>query len=73
MATPVERRLRPKQVRRFGSGRNYELPPDLTKIQTASYASFLQIDTDSTKRKSHGIEGVLNRKRPARNLSNREL
>ena len=59
MATPVERRLRPKQVRRFGSGRNYELPPDLTKIQTASYASFLQIDADSTKRKAHGIEGVL--------------
>ncbi len=59
MATPVERRLRPKQVRRFGSGRNYELPPDLTKIQTASYANFLQLETESTKRKAHGIEGVL--------------
>ena len=59
MATPVERRLKPKDVRRFGSGRSYELPPDLTKIQTASYEAFLQLDTDSLKRKPHGIEGVL--------------
>ena len=59
MATPVERRLRPEQVRRFGSGRSYELPPDLTEIQTASYEAFLQNDIDSSKRKAHGIEGVL--------------
>ena len=59
MATPVERRLKPQQVRRFGSGRNYELPPDLTMIQTASYDAFLQNDTDPLKRKPHGIEGVL--------------
>ena len=59
MATPVERRLKPEQVRRFGSGRNYELPPDLTRIQTASFDAFLQNDVDPTKRKLHGIEGVL--------------
>jgi DNA-directed RNA polymerase subunit beta len=59
MATPVERRLRPKTVRRFGSGRDYQLPPDLTKIQTASYKAFLQNDGDPEKRKLHGIEGVL--------------
>ena len=59
MATPVERRLRPEEVRRFGSGRSYELPPDLTKIQTASFDAFLQNDVDPEKRKPHGIEGVL--------------
>ncbi len=59
MATPVERRLRPTQVRRFGSGRNYELPPDLTEIQTASYELFLQHGMDPSKRKLQGIEGVL--------------
>ena len=31
----------------------------MTKIQTASYANFLQLETESTKRKAHGIEGVL--------------
>ena len=59
MATPIERRLRPDEVRRFGSGRSYELPPDLTKIQTASFDAFLQNDVDPAKRKPHGIEGVL--------------
>ena len=59
MATPVKRRLQTNTVRKFGSGRNYELPPDLTKIQTASYAAFLQSGVDPEKRKPHGIEGVL--------------
>ncbi len=59
MATPVERRLRPEKIRRFGSGRHYELPPDLTEIQTASYAAFLQRELDVDKRKPQGIEGVL--------------
>ncbi len=59
MATPVERRLKPERVRRFGSGRAYELPPDLTQIQTASYDAFLQHEVDPAKRKAHGIEGVL--------------
>ncbi len=59
MATPVERRLRPKDVRRFGSGREYQLPPDLTKIQTESFKALLQEDVDPEKRKDHGIESVL--------------
>ncbi len=59
MATPVQRRLAPKDVRRFGSGRNYQSPPDLTKIQTQSYEAFLQADIPQEKRKKHGIEGVL--------------
>ena len=44
MATPVQRRLSPQAVRRFGSGREYQLPPDLTEIQTKSYQAFLQAD-----------------------------
>ncbi len=59
MATPVERRLAPDKVRVFGSGRDYQVPPDLTKIQTHSYKAFLQTDVALEKRKLHGIEGVL--------------
>ncbi len=57
MATPTQRRLKPADVRKFGSGREYPIPPDLTEIQTASYQAFLQSNAD--KRKLHGIEGVL--------------
>ncbi len=59
MATPVERRLQPKTVRTFGSGRDYQIPPDLTQIQTQSYKAFLQNEGDPDARKRHGIEGVL--------------
>ena len=59
MATPVERRLRPKSVRKFGSGRDYQLPPDLTKIQTESFKALLQEEVDPEKRKDQGIESVL--------------
>ncbi|MEM7454533.1 MAG: DNA-directed RNA polymerase subunit beta [Planctomycetota bacterium] len=59
MATPIERRLNPENVRIFGSGRDYQVPPDLTKIQTHSYKRFLQTDVESEKRKDMGIEGVL--------------
>ncbi|NLX57345.1 MAG: DNA-directed RNA polymerase subunit beta [Planctomycetaceae bacterium] len=59
MATPEHRRLEPQEVRRFGSGRETFLPPDLTKIQTVSYAAFLQDDGPPEKRKDQGLEGVL--------------
>jgi DNA-directed RNA polymerase subunit beta len=59
MATTAERRLRPKEVRRFGSLRAPHHIPDLTQIQTRSYETFLQYDIPSQKRKDHGIEGVL--------------
>ncbi|MEM7784007.1 MAG: DNA-directed RNA polymerase subunit beta, partial [Planctomycetota bacterium] len=59
MATPVERRLTPESVRVFGSGRKYQIPPDLTKIQTHSYDAFLQSDVEAEKRKNQGIESVL--------------
>lgn len=59
MATPVERRLRPKEVRRFGSGNKAPFIPDLTEIQTRSYAAFLQEEVHSEKRKGQGLEAVL--------------
>ena len=59
MATTAERRLRPKEVRRFGSLRQPHQIPDLTQIQTFSYDNFLQYETPPQKRKDQGIEGVL--------------
>ena len=59
MACPVQRRLQTNTVRTFGSGRDYHIPPDLTKIQTHSYKAFLQNEGDPEARKLHGIEGVL--------------
>ncbi len=59
MATPEERRFRPQQVRRFGSGRESFDLPDLTAIQTKAYEDFLQRDLAPNKRKDAGLEGVL--------------
>ncbi len=59
MATTAERRLRPKEIRRFGSHRQPHQLPDLTQIQTLSYDRFLQYETPANKRKDEGIEGVL--------------
>ena len=59
MATSAQRRLRPKELRRFGSQRSPHSIPDLTEIQTRSYEAFLQYDVPAQKRKDHGIEGVL--------------
>lgn len=59
MATRAQRRLEPTEVRKFGSGRDYELPPDLTEIQTASYADFLQDVSNPERRKDQGLESVL--------------
>ncbi len=59
MATPADRRIYPKTVRVFGSGREHFSTPDLTSIQTDSYKNFLQEDAASEKRKNEGLEGVL--------------
>src|SRR5207237_736705 len=59
MAIPAERRLSPREIRRFGSGREAHIIADLTKIQTESYQAFLQEETAAEKRKDHGLEGVL--------------
>ena len=59
MATPAQRRLQPKEIRRFGSLRPPHPIPDLTEIQTRSYEAFLQHEVPWHKRKDQGIEGVL--------------
>ena len=68
MATSAERRLRPKEVRRFGSGANIHAIPDLTEIQTRSYEAFLQDDVPPRK-----AQGPGHRRRAARDLPDREL
>ena len=59
MATMAQRRLQPKERRRFGSLRPPYGIPDLTEIQTRSYEAFLQYEIPWQKRKDQGIEGVL--------------
>jgi len=59
MGIPAQRRLNPREVRRFGSGREAHVMPNLTEIQTASYEAFLQDDIAPEKRKDHGLESVL--------------
>ncbi|MEM6330818.1 MAG: DNA-directed RNA polymerase subunit beta, partial [Planctomycetota bacterium] len=59
MAVSTARRLSTPDTRRFGSIRqDYDIP-DLTQIQTVSYARFLQENTDPLKRKDDGLESVL--------------
>src|SRR3954454_7402793 len=59
MAVTARRRLETTTTRRFGSGREAYAIPDLTEIQTKSYARFLQYDSPHDKRKAEGLEGVL--------------
>ncbi len=59
MATPVQRRIIPSEVRYFGSIRAHYETPNLTGIQTDSYAAFLQEDVEPDKRKDQGLESVL--------------
>ena len=59
MATSAQRRVQPKDIRRFGSQRAPHGIPDLTQIQTRGYDAFLQQEVAWQKRKDQGIEGVL--------------
>ncbi len=59
MATSAQRRIQPKEIRRFGSQRAPHGIPDLTQIQTRGYDGFLQQEVPWQKRKDQGIEGVL--------------
>ena len=59
MAIPAQRRLSPKEVRRFGSGREAQSLPELTTIQTHGYHAFLQDEHGPDKRKDQGLEAVL--------------
>ncbi|MFV1963809.1 MAG: DNA-directed RNA polymerase subunit beta [Pirellulaceae bacterium] len=59
MATTSQRRLETGETRHFGSGRESTAIPDLTRIQTDSYAAFLQLDAAAANRKNQGLESVL--------------
>jgi len=59
MATTSQRRLQPTSVRHFGTGLGKFELPDLTALQTNSYAEFLQADVDPKKRKDQGLESVM--------------
>ena len=58
MATAAQRRIQPKEIRRFGRQRAPR-GPDLTHIQTRGYNAFLQQDVPWQNRMPWGIEGVL--------------
>ena len=55
MATPSQRRLETTTIRHFGTGLGTFELPDLTALQTVSYAAFLQEDADSKMRKNEGL------------------
>ena len=58
MATSAQRRLRPKEIRRFGSLRAIHAIPELTEIQTRFYDAFLQHEVPQNKRKDHSFSPV---------------
>ncbi len=68
MATTSKRRLEPTSVRHFGTGLGTFELPDLTALQTVSYAAFLQADarSEETERSWLGI-------RSERDLSDQQL
>lgn len=60
MAVTSQRRLHTPETRVYGSERSDYEVPDLTAIQTVSYARFLQYDgSNPEKRKDEGLESVL--------------
>jgi len=59
MPTPAIRKLIPSQVRNFGQIQNEFELPDLTSIQTAPFARFMQYGVDARDRKDQGIEEIL--------------
>jgi DNA-directed RNA polymerase subunit beta len=59
MAGTTKRCLEPTTTRRFGSAHESYPLPDLTELQTRSYALFLQEDVAAHKRQDVGLEAVL--------------
>jgi DNA-directed RNA polymerase subunit beta len=59
MPIPLQRTLKFKERRNFGKRSEVMEVPDLTEIQTKSYARFLQVDTLAKERGNWGLESVL--------------
>ncbi|MCX7395026.1 MAG: DNA-directed RNA polymerase subunit beta [Planctomycetales bacterium] len=58
MAIPSERVISTREIRTFGSSKQFQIS-DLTEIQTISYAKFLQASVDSASRADWGLEAIL--------------
>jgi len=59
MPIPATRKMSPERVKNYGQiAHEFELS-DLTQIQTASYARFLQLDKESRERKAEGLQDIL--------------
>jgi len=59
MPVPAVRTILPQKERNFGHYDTVSNVPNLTEIQVASYARFLQLDAMPTEREPIGLEGVL--------------
>ncbi|MCA9050270.1 MAG: DNA-directed RNA polymerase subunit beta, partial [Planctomycetaceae bacterium] len=59
MPVPAVRTIDQDTVRNFGKIQSSFEITDLTRIQTESYARFLQLDRPSRDRLDQGIEGIL--------------
>lgn len=59
MPIPAQRIIVPTETRDFGRFGDAVDVPDLTDVQTRSYARFLQLDAAYDKRTPTGLEGVL--------------
>ena len=59
MPTPVARTMKFDTQKNMGSFKSDFALSDLTQIQTASYARFLQLEADPKKRDPHGLEEIL--------------
>jgi len=68
MATPAERRIIFNESKRFGTQATIYDIPDLTILQTQSYAKFLQEDVPPKKRADVGLEAVLRESFPIENF-----
>ncbi|HEX4612885.1 MAG TPA: DNA-directed RNA polymerase subunit beta, partial [Urbifossiella sp.] len=59
MPIPAQRIIIPTTERNFGRFGDAVEVPDLTDVQTRSYARFLQLEVGYDEREQHGLEGVL--------------
>jgi len=59
MPIPAQRIITPIATRDFGRFGDAVEVPDLTEVQTRSYAHFLQLDVPWDRRANSGLEGVL--------------
>ncbi|MBR4104474.1 MAG: DNA-directed RNA polymerase subunit beta, partial [Thermoguttaceae bacterium] len=67
MAVTSKRKLQFKERRQFGNHSTTYPIPELTVLQTRSYANFLQADVPASERKDQGLESVFREAFPIEN------